>query len=114
MNTLSAFAMGEANRVKELMVFDWEKAARLIKEKKAKRACAGLRDDWEYTGDCIFRDGKPLNKDETYTYLASTWAVPELDIDGEVIPCYKMESETSGWDANTYWPEEALKILNEK
>jgi len=25
--------MGEANRVKELMVFDWEKASRLIKEK---------------------------------------------------------------------------------
>jgi len=43
MNTLSAFMLGEANRGKELMVFDWKKAARLIKEKKAKRACAGVR-----------------------------------------------------------------------
>ena len=28
MNTLEAFAMGEDNRGKELMVFDWDKAAR--------------------------------------------------------------------------------------
>ena len=32
MNTLSAFAMGAANRGKELMVFDWDKAAKLIKK----------------------------------------------------------------------------------
>jgi len=31
MNTWTAFAMGEANRRKELMIFDWDKAARLIR-----------------------------------------------------------------------------------
>jgi hypothetical protein len=38
MNTISAFAMGTANRDKESMVFDWEKAARLIKERGASNA----------------------------------------------------------------------------
>ena len=33
MKTLDAFAMGQANRFKEPMVFDWHKAARLIKDK---------------------------------------------------------------------------------
>ena len=28
MHTMRAFAMGEANRGNEMMVFDWEKAAR--------------------------------------------------------------------------------------
>lgn len=47
MNTWVAFAMGEANREKELMVFDWDKAARLIRERKPEcaerhEACWGM------------------------------------------------------------------------
>lgn len=107
MNTMSAFAMGEANRDKEQMVFDWDKAARLIKESKTKFAAAGLRDDWDYTGGRIFDEGKPIYE---YTYLASTWAVPELEIDDATIPCFIMKSQTD-WDSGTKWPESALKIL---
>lgn len=108
MNTLEAFAMGAANRDNELMVFDWDKAARLIAEIKPKEAGAGLRDDWEWTGGCIYRDGEPVR---VYTHLASTWAVPELWLDGEVVPCYIMQHETK-WDADTKWPKSALAILN--
>lgn len=111
MDTMMAFAMGEANRNKELMVFDWDKAARMIKESGCKEAHAGLRSDWEWTGGCIFYDGKPYKDD--YTFLASTWATPEIDINDEIYPCYKMESETPGWGSDTKWPESALKILNE-
>ncbi len=111
MNSMAAFAMGEANRGKELMVFDWEKAALLIKENGFKDACAGLFSDWEYTGGNIFRDGKPNYND--YTYLASTWATPEIEIDGETYDCYKMQSETDNWDSYTKWPQSALDILNE-
>lgn len=111
MNTMMAFAMGEANRHKELMVFDWDKAARLIKESGCTEASAGLRGDWEWTGGVIFEYGKPTS--EHYTFLASTWAKPELDIDGGGIhECYKMQSETPGWDSETKWPESAIKILN--
>ena len=116
MNSLIAFAMGESNRGKELMVFDWDKAAQIIKDSVATYASAGLRGDWEWTGGdwewtggTIFKDGEIVTDD--YTYLSSTWAVPELFIDGDFIPCYKMERETPGWGCTTKWPHSAIKIL---
>lgn len=112
MNTFTAFAMGEANRHKELMVFDWDKAARMIRESKCDVARAGLRSDWEYTGGMIFSDGEPVKDD--YTFLASTWAVPEIEIDYNLYECYKMQGETDGWNADTKWPQSALDILNGK
>lgn len=110
MNTFAAALMGMANRGKELMVFDWDKAALLIKAKKPEWAAAGLRGDWEYTGGTIYENGKPVK--DSYTYLSSTWAVPELDMDGETIECYRMKSETPEWSSDTKWPESALLILN--
>jgi hypothetical protein len=70
MDSWSAFAKGEANRGKELMVFDWVKAAKLIKERKPIIASAGLCSDWEWTGGTIYENGKPVKKEDTYTYLA--------------------------------------------
>lgn len=113
MDTWKAFAMGQANRGKELMVFDWEKAARIIKERGAQDVSAGLRGDWDWTGGEILENGKPVDQDKTYVYLASTWATPELCIDGELIECFRMQSATPGWDSSTYWPPEALAILAE-
>ena len=110
MNNWMAFAMGETNRGKELMVFDWDKAAKLIRERKPECASAGLRGDWEYTGGTIYENEKPVMNE--YTYLSSTWAVPELDIDGEIIDCYRMKHETPGWCASTKWPQSALDILS--
>ncbi len=114
MDSMKAFAMGDANRGKEQMVFDWEKAARLILERQPVEASAGLASDWEYTSGDIWRDGKPVPASETYTYLASTWALPQLDMDGEIIACVRMASETPGWDSKTYWPDEAMAIINAK
>ena len=109
MNTMDAFAMGRANRGREVMVFDWEKAAELIKETKPQIATAGLRGDWEYTGGTIWKNGKPVF--DSYTYLASTWAVPELHLDGKIIPCYRMQSEVPEWHSDTKWPESVLEIV---
>ena len=111
MNTKEAFAQGVANSGKELMVFDWTKAALLIKERGAKEASAGLQGDWGWTVGKILENGKPVKEEEAYTYLASTWAVPELELDGWVTPCFLMRSQTPGWDSGTFWPEEAVKIL---
>jgi hypothetical protein len=113
MDNMMAFAKGMANQGKELMVFDWEKAAKLIKEKQPQEAGAGLAGDWSWTGGEIWRDDKPVPKEDTYTYLASTWAIPELEMDGSRQDCYKMQSDTPKWDSGTYWPEEALKIIKE-
>jgi hypothetical protein len=112
MDTMKAFAYGQANRGKDQMVFDWDKAARLIREAKPARAAAGLAGDWEWTGGRIYEEEKPVPASETYTFLASTWAVPQLSMDNEVIPCFRMETDAPGWDSSTYWPDSALKILN--
>lgn len=111
MDTFSAFAMGAANRGKPPMVFDWVKAATLIKERAPSRARAGLSGDWDWTGGVIFADGAPVPREETYTFLSSTWATPELDLDGEVIDCFIMAKDSPGWGSDTYWPDEALAIL---
>lgn len=110
MDTMSAFAMGQANRHRELMVFNWDKAAEIIRERKPALARAGLCGDWGYTGGTIYEDGDPVKDSDTF--LASTWATPELEIDGETIDCYRMKSETPNWDSDTKWPESALAILN--
>jgi len=109
METMKAYAMGQANRGNELMVFDWDKAARLIRESGCETAFAGLCSDWGNTGGRIFSNGEPDMDD--YTFLASIWATPEIEIDGERIDCYKMQSEVPDWDSDTKWPDSAIKIL---
>lgn len=94
-------------------VFDWDKAARLIRDRKPTEAEAGLAEDWSHTGGSIYANGAPVPKDDTYVYLASNWATPMLVIDGEEIECYVAKSETK-WDSGTYWPKSALKILKGK
>ena len=110
MDTARAFEMCALNQGKTMMVFDWHKAARLIVEQRPQIASAGLRGDWEWTGGEIYCDGLPVPPGNTYTYLSSTWAVPELDLDGQVIECFIMEDVTD-WDAHTYWPDEAVALL---
>lgn len=112
MDTMEAFARGLASRGNESMVFDWCKAARIIKERKPELVEAGLAGDWEWTGGRIYKDGAPVPGDQTYTFLASTWAEPMLEVDGEFMDCYLMKSQSPGWDSSTYWPQEALDILN--
>ena len=109
MNTWMTIAAKEAYSGRKLMVFDWDKAARLIRERKPKCASAGLQRDWEYTGGTIYEDEKPVIN--AYTYLASTWAIPEINLDGDVIECYRMEHEVPEWGSKTKWPQSALDIL---
>ena len=49
---------------------------------------------------------------DDYTYLASTWAVPELDMDGDIVECFRMGHEVPGWNSKTKWPKSALDILS--
>lgn len=109
-DTAIAFIRGMETAKDPVRVFDWVRAAKIIAERKPRVASAGLSGDWEWTGGDIYRDGSPVPADETYTYLASTWATPELDVDGDVIDCWCWANE-SGWGAGTYWPDEALAAL---
>lgn len=111
MDTLRAFANGRASRDRELMVFDWRKAAEIIRDRQPAYAAAGLESDWEWTGGTIYENGAPAS--EGGTYLSSTWAVPELEIDDERFPCWRPQSEVPEWGSDTFWPDEALAILKQ-
>jgi hypothetical protein len=113
MKTIDAVARALASRGEPPMVFDWVKAVRLIVASGYQDASAGLSGDWEWTGGAIFEDGAPVPKDRTYTFLASNWATPEIEIGGVVESCYVMKDDSPGWDSGTYWPPEALAILSE-
>jgi hypothetical protein len=106
---MSAYARSLAAGGDPHMVFDWDKAAQLIRERQPQRASAGLRGDWEWTGGTIYQDGKPVTND--YTFLASNWATPELSLDGVVVECWRYQKDAPGWDSDTKWPESALAIL---
>lgn len=102
--------------------FDWDKAASILAERCPDRAYAGLAFDLEYTCGCIWQGGSPLldardaDSGSEYgtqdTYLASTWALPVLLVDGKVIPCWRYKGET-GWGPATRWPESAMAIVME-
>lgn len=109
MDIAEAVMRGIANMGKPERVFDWDKAARIIRERRPHAAYAGLAEDLAETFSAIYADGEPL-KDGS-GYLASTWATPELYLDGDSVDCWLWEHETE-WDADTRWPESALGILN--
>jgi hypothetical protein len=113
MDTMTAFMKGESSRNRSPMVFDWIKAAKLIVENRNCIIKAGLAGDWDYTGGIIWENGEPASN---YVYLASTWATPEIEIAGYRQDCfiYQTESPNAEWDAHTYYPIEARRIIAEK
>lgn len=103
MDTMIAFARGQAARASgaNLMVFDWNKAHRLLTESGVDQADAYLRGDRGFTGGCIWLNGEPSNED--YVYLSSLWAVPVLEINGEEVECWQFE-EAAPDDWDDAWP----------
>lgn len=95
---------------KPLMVFDWIKAAKLIIEKCPTIVKAGLQDDWDMTSGIIYCDNQIVPYYIASTYLASNWAIPQIDIDNDILPCF-ITDNIYCWTPYTYWPEIALRIL---
>lgn len=101
----------EVHKYDEPKVFDWIKAAKIIKEKKAMNAQAGLIEDWFWTGGSILHDGAYVLENDNL-YLSSLWATPVICIDGRFEECWVRESKAHGWGSGTIWPPEALDIMN--
>jgi hypothetical protein len=117
-STLEAFARGEQARAagRPLKVFDWRKAAELLRGHEY--AQAGLVEDWFWTGGTILQNGVPQT--DPNCYLASNWATPVLIIGhDEPIECWVIVGTDAaknelGYDfkAQTVWPKCALDIFN--
>lgn len=108
MDSLSAMARGQASKGRPLKVFDWKRAAEIIRDENPDYCEAGLAGDMEWTAGTIYANGKII--DDSYTYLASTWATPVIVVDGDERDCFVMEPDTD-WDSGTKWPDEARAIL---
>lgn len=114
-------------------VFDWQKAAEMIKERKPKEAVAFLKEQRRMTGGVIWRKGKPVYNENTY--LLSDWDIPMIDMDGQIEECWRVHDITTVpdemghrwypeeqhvaytknyWNAFTKWPDSALDILGVK
>lgn len=89
-----------------MKVFDYEKAARLIREHQSEYATAYLAEDGGETYGVIYKDGKAVLDSDAF--LRSTWATPVIIIDFEVIECWK---KVEGNDYPIDWTPEALAIL---
>ena len=100
-----------AKKAEGPMVFDWDKAANLIKKRKAKRAYAGLEGDWKDTFGIIWDSSSGGIVDNARMFLASTWAKPSIELESNTYPCFRMKSETPGWDELTVWPDSARAII---
>lgn len=103
----------------DFMVFDWEKAARILHDRKPFAAFAGLKDDFECTGAMIYKQGHPIllgaDGEKPYTFLGSCWAKPMLvllDEKGqpEEMECFTTD-KNSPYCCHTYWPREAVRLL---
>lgn len=109
LNTVRAmFFHGQINRHRCDLVFDWEKAARLIREKKPYIAHAGLEDSWEREYRKIYQGGLPVYSE---TFHSPNKKPVLIMNSSEPIPCCKMEYDTNGMEP---WPREALDILEGK
>lgn len=112
MDTTMIAMLGMANRGNEPRVFDWYKAAEIIRDRQPDMAVAGLMEDMGCTADIIWDDDKPVNGG--YTYLSSVWATPVIVLDNEImIECWKFQSEVPEWNEYTVWPDSALAIVGD-
>ena len=67
--------------------YDYKKAKSIIKENKSKglvEASLGIKEDWYWTGETIWIDGKYTNKLKEDTKIAgingSSWATPIIEL----------------------------------
>jgi hypothetical protein len=71
-----------------MKVYNYEKAKELIekyKDKNLKSASLGMKEDWGWTAETIWCDGKFLTKLNKKTKIAginkSYWATPVIELD---------------------------------
>lgn len=97
---------------KSFKAFDWESAAKLIKERGAKEVSIGLMEDWDCTSVTILECGQVIKPEYSEHHLLSNWATPMMVIDEEEVECYY---DNLGLEearkSQELWPKVALEIL---
>lgn len=69
----------------DMKYMDWNKVKEIIETHPNSVIYAGLQEDWNNTSGLIFAKGDFYNGS---VYVASVWATPIVDVDGEEIECW--------------------------
>lgn len=107
----NGFQKGKENRYGDLMRFDWDLAASLIRASKTKEAECGLNGDYDQTKRVIYKDEEVVINE--YMMIESTWAIPVLVIDNKVYDCFYYYTD-SFYKKPEQWPKSALVILKKE
>lgn len=105
---MEAIATKPIGKIKSL---DWEKAKKLVEEHPNSVIQAGLLEDWSNTSGLIAADGKYCA--DSYVFVASKWATPIVDIDGEEIECWEYAKKTNDCSKRPKWWGKGKEIISE-
>ena len=94
------------------MVFDWERAADLLRKRRPRAAYVSMVGKRERsTPVLIYKDGEIVH-DSLYGWgYYDAFDTPTLLIDGDEIECFRLENTITTWALGDYWPESARRIL---
>jgi hypothetical protein len=98
-------ARNQASDEIRYITFDWEKAATIIRDRRARNATAGLQGDWDATNVVIYRNGDIVRHPSVRLTTQSYVPILVLD-DNTERPCWRV-----GEDFGEQWPDGALSIL---
>jgi hypothetical protein len=92
-------------------VFDWDRAAEIIREHRPKSVVVGRKGDTTGFIEPIYADGEVAPRGAVAPTLVSFLPlVLRLDW-GEEVECWAYDFEHPEWTAETWWPSSALHIL---
>lgn len=111
MDPFDIFVNGLRHEKNERRVFDWNKAAQILRDRKTLTCKACIIEDYDETVGSILIDGEPA-LDFKFPYLSSCYGTPCIVFeDCDFVPCWIPQSESPDWTGYTYWPESARCIL---
>lgn len=101
---MDVLLMGILHKDGRVRTFDWIEAHKLIKERRPKKVEAYLEKDYYWTAGTIYEDGVFVA--DNNGFLSSNWAIPTINIDGEVLDCWVWLDEFPKYTHQ--WPTELI------
>lgn len=105
----------EGKAMSDVYIFDWNKAATIIKANNPKKAYAYVGSLRKHTEVTIWQNDTIMPKTPSFLISYDNFGGGiHLGCDGFATPCSVLLSNTDGWNRDTWWPASAVEILNGK
>jgi hypothetical protein len=106
----------KGNTMRDIYIFDWNKAARILRERKPSMATAYIGGMREHTEVSIWVNHGPLLGCNAFLLSHDICGYqPRLDCGADyATDCAIKINDTDDWGPDTWWPESAIDILKGK